>query len=182
MKKFIITILLLTSSCRWFSDAGLPFLAGTNIALPEGSPNFKKGFKDGCSSALYSRGNTYYRMKYKFEYDHDLINDADYKFGNQRGYSYCFAYIVSYGAEGGIDAYFVPSGGLSPLNYDDKGSLNDVINQGDPVNLERYTKTDGLNSVFHGFTKTGNSGGTGAGGILGSHPFFGTPSKSIFSW
>lgn len=122
---FIITLLLSLSSCKWFTEAKLPQLAFTNIEIPPGTPNFQKGYKDGCSTALYARGYGPYRMRYKYALDASLIDDSEYIFGRKRGYNYCFVYIAGASGHfsGGWDSYLYGQG--TPFNMG-KGNLNDT--------------------------------------------------------
>ncbi len=100
----LILCLLILSSCRWFTDAGLPHIAGVNIQIPEGTPSFRLGYKHGCELIFYSRGNIFYRMRYKYNYDPTKNGDPEYRFGYSRGRTYCFNYII-YGASGPVGSF-----------------------------------------------------------------------------
>jgi hypothetical protein len=99
----IFYMLFAASGCTWFTNARTPFLSGTNFKTPDGTPAFKAGFEDGCSSALYSRGNAFYRARYDYRYDPNMIGNTEYHFGHRRGYGYCFVTFIQKFGSG--DAY-----------------------------------------------------------------------------
>ena len=84
-KIIILIILLLTVNCRYAKDAKLPNMTFAKIKIPAGTPNFRKGFADGCSTLLYSRGNMFYRTFHKFRFEGHLIDNDEYYFGRKRG-------------------------------------------------------------------------------------------------
>lgn len=124
MKKYlIILILIFINSCRWFEGADTTYFSMTNFKIPEGSPSFKKGYKDGCSTALYSRGNTFYRTKYKYSFDTKMIDNEEYRFAFARAYGYCFSRYVSStgGGRGSFDRYLFPykaANGFADTGFD----------------------------------------------------------------
>jgi hypothetical protein len=108
---FLILLISGLGSCKWFTSAGSPTFAWTNIKVPEGTPVFKQGFKDGCSSSTYARGNSIYRMRYGFKFDPKLISNSEYRFGHQRGYTFCFLYMLQGDSgRGSFDLYLFPQG------------------------------------------------------------------------
>jgi hypothetical protein len=184
MKNIIIilTLLIFTSGCKWFSEAKLHNLAFMNIKMPAGTPNFQKGYKDGCSTALYSRGNTLYRTRYKYSFHPELIDDPEYFFGRKRGYNFCFGYIT--GNSGhfakGWDGYIYGQG--TPFNMG-VGNINDTV-------LGQVSGSDGkgkTNNVFNtwGGMEGGLSGSLGVlqknraneGSVMGGHIFYGQTAK-----
>lgn len=175
-KILIISILLTTSGCRWFADAkGLHNLAFTNIRVPEGTPNFQKGYKDGCATVLYSRTNALYRAKYEYRFDPELIDNKEYFFGRKRGYNYCFGY--STGGSGhfgsGWDKYIYGQG--TPFDMG-RGNINDTIPQG----KDTMPDNSGIGGFFQILTQSG-----GGNTVLGGHPFYGKKSMNsdrIFGW
>lgn len=106
MYKLFLFLMLLASSCS------APFYSGTNINVPDGTPSFKKGFTDGCSTLTYARGNLFYRMRYKNKatYNPKMIDNAEYNFGYTRGRSWCFHQVVSgkSGPKGSFMKYIQP--------------------------------------------------------------------------
>ncbi len=125
LSKILILLLLLgLSSCKWFSSISSPFLSLTNIKVPDGTPTFQAGFKDGCSTVVYSRGNEVYRRRYKYRYDPKMIGNPEYRFGHARGYSWCFQYMFSAATNvGSFDRF------LNPGGYDktfDAGNINNA--------------------------------------------------------
>ena len=114
IKKFIlcITIISQLTSCKWFTRIGSPFYAMTDFKIPDGTPAFQQGFKDGCSNSTYARSNQFYRNKYGYKYDPKMIGNTEYRLGQTRGYAWCFQQSLSgvSGAVGSWDKYIHPYG------------------------------------------------------------------------
>jgi hypothetical protein len=174
MKIFKIIILIIftvnLSSCRWFSGSGAPFLAGTRINTPPGTPKFKKGFEDGCGTVIYARGNVLYRNLYKHNFDPKLIDDSEYSFGYKRGYSYCFQYMIGPTGQvgGGADTYLWRRDPSSFSQGMGKGNIDNTVNYG-ALNWWAPGSLDGV------IDQTENSS-SGLGGVFTSYPTWGTPS------
>lgn len=138
-KIFSILLLALSlNSCLWFTrDATDNFLRNFNVPNPPGTPNFKKGFKDGCSQILYSRGNFFYRMMFSYHYDTSLNYNKDYRFGYKRGYNACFLTIIA-SKMPSFDKLLFPMGGgndigtgfYSQMDYNDttSGMFGGILN------------------------------------------------------
>ena len=152
MKYIFIILILLISSCRWVTDAKLPNLSMAKIKIPPGTPNFRKGFADGCSTVIYSRGNTFYRTFHKFRFEADLIDDTEYYFARKRGYNFCFGYIT-----GGSGVF---GGGWDKDIY----AQGTHINMGGGGNVWKSFGGD----VFDSWGSVTKSGGGGVGGFLGT--------------
>lgn len=186
-KTIIITILLTLSSCNWFENswlenARLPHLAFMKIKMPTGTPNFKKGYKDGCATALYARGYGIYRAKYQYSFHPELIDDSEYFFGRKRGYNFCFGYVSGSGHFAkGWDGYIYAQGTAFNMG---KGNINDTV-------IGRASGSAGgkANSVFDTWgSMEGGVGGSlnllhknraNEGGVLGGHIFYGKNAKQL---
>lgn len=171
-KILIISLLLLSSSCRWFSDAALPFISFAQTNVPDGTPSFRRGFKDGCTTGQYSRGNQFYRGYSSYRYDPKMIGNAEYRFGHQRGYSVCFVKFA--GTAEGPNISFDRM--LNPGGYDPTFNAQDI-------NTTWGGAFNGLNDSLKGSAGSGVngifemwSGGTG-GGAFSANPLWAGGSK-----
>ncbi len=180
MKIFLILFLLLESlSCSWPGATSTSIIAWTNIKVPEGSPVFQQGFKDGCSTAYYSRGNVLYRSRYQYRYDAKLIGNPEYRFGHSRGYTWCFTNAASAiaGPNASWDRY------LSPYGYDATFNAGNVNNAwggffgNGPLQWQSNNAGSGLDGIFDVLQK-GGSGTTGS--AFGSNPLWAGGSKGQF--
>lgn len=171
------------TSCRWFTDAGLSYIAGTNLPIPNGSQAFRLGYKHGCEQIFYSRGNVLYRTRYSYNYDPKLNGNTEYRFGYARGKSFCFNYVIQgvSGPVGGSDLYLFPykdssgfiAGGIAAGNYNDTvDSMFDGL--GAPVNVTG----GGFDGIFNMLTKGG--GGTGKATFEGDPIWSGGSSGQFF--
>ncbi len=156
-KKLLIFILFLYTlcSCKWFGNIGSPFYAMTDIKIPDGTPAFQQGFRDGCSTSTYARNNVLFRNRYGYKYDPKMIGNAEYRFGHSRGYTWCFQQSlagVTSTAGGSWDRY------MHPWGYDATFSSGDI------------------NSAWGGFFKGNGSLAHSAGGDVGG--FMGTLTNS----
>lgn len=125
IKKLILILALLQlSSCEWFKHIGSPFYAWTKIKVPDGTPAFQQGFRDGCSTSTYGRSNVLYKNLYGYKYDPAMIGNSEYRFGHSRGYTWCFQQSLSgvSGPNASWDRY------ISPYGYDATFSSGDIGN------------------------------------------------------
>lgn len=178
MKKIRLVISLFClglalSGCKWIMNMNKPFSSLTNMTIPEGTPIFQKGFRDGCGNAFYTRGNGFYRARYGYRFDGNLAGNTEYRFGISRGYTYCFAYIVGPSA-GGPQA---PPDRF--LNYSDStymGNTNTVNSSwggffegggtwNDSVAIGGNT-IDGIFDVYQKGISGGTAFNTGEGGVI----------------
>lgn len=102
-----------------------PYNKWTNFRIPEGTKDFQTGYKDGCSTAFYSRGNAFYRNRYEYRFDPKMINNQEYRFAHARGYTYCFTYIAgsANGPVSSFDRYINHHGYDATYN---KADINDA--------------------------------------------------------
>lgn len=63
---------------------------------PEGTPDFKQGWEDGCSTGLGAYGNGRYRAAYGWKQDHTKVSDADYYRAWKDAYTYCRWYVYGW--------------------------------------------------------------------------------------
>lgn len=80
-KKLLILALCVLSSCRpvalWWSE-------------PEGPPEFKLGWEDGCDTGLSAQDTGYmYRAAYGYKKRPEMADNELYKKGWDEGFSYC---------------------------------------------------------------------------------------------
>ncbi len=185
MMRLILLILISFGliSCKIF---GIPskgtFAPLSNFKVPPGTPAFKSGYKDGCSSVLYSRGNMFYRSRYEYRYDPNMIDNTEYKFGYSKGNSWCFTHIVGISPDNTLG----PGDGLSSLSpygarpmFDT--SPNNIDNAFDgmfgglsaPINANTDSTPGGLSGIFDVYQKGISGGQAGAGGsVFGSNPLW----------
>jgi hypothetical protein len=90
---FLTLLLSQLSSCKWKPGQELLF-SFASIKVPNGTPAFQSGYKDGCSSVLYARGNIFYRTRFDYRYDPTMASNKEYKSGYSRGWGYCFGQVV----------------------------------------------------------------------------------------
>ena len=170
MKKIIIFTFLIISlnSCRLISDIGTPFYSMTNFKVPPGTPSFQQGYKDGCETISYARGNPFYKTRYKgYRYDPKMIGNSEYRFGHSRGISLCFNIIFNQ-PHSSFDNY---------LNYYDPGmmaqdynTVGDGLFDGGVFSWGAFGgSSGGLNDIFDVYQK-GGSGTTG--GVFDSNPLW----------
>ncbi len=175
-KIFLLISLLSFSSCKFFTGADSYFFMGTNYQVPDGTPAFQQGWKDGCENGIYTRANTFYRTKYhKFNYQPSLIDNPEYKFAYGRGYGYCFSMNTSGAHSGGYDAFIYGRG--TPFDMG-QGNIDGT------VNYETGTWNNPLNTNSGGIDGVWGAAQSPKGfSLFSSHPLYGTPnSNQIFGW
>ena len=169
MKKFFLVIFFSLNifSCKWLGDAGSPFYSMTKIKVPKGTPAFQKGYRDGCETVTYARGNPFYKTIYKgYRYDPKMIGNSEYKFGHSRGIAFCFMQVIS-NPHSSFDNY---------LNYydptmmaQDWNTVGDGLFDGGVFSQSVTTPGNGIDGIFDVLQKGG--GGT-TGSAFSSNPFW----------
>ncbi|MES2677617.1 MAG: hypothetical protein V4612_04820 [Pseudomonadota bacterium] len=174
--SFFLLMILLISGCKMFTGSELYFFTGTNYKVPDGTPSFQTGFRDGCENGIYSRANVFYRTRYHgYKYHPSLIDNPEYKFGVGRGYSYCFSMNTAGVHTGGFDQFIYGRG--TPFDMG-RGNIDSTVNyeQGswnNPFNISG----GGVDGVW-GAVQAPKGFST-----FGSHPLYGTPSSGqVFGW
>jgi len=177
--KFLIPFLVILSGCEAIKNPELPNLAFTGYEVPEGTPIFQKGYRDGCENGLFSRGNNLYRARYGsggFRYDGDLIDNPEYRFGVSRGYGYCFTLFTAGGqSTGGWDNYILPKGSQFDMGRKSiDGTVNYEVGHWKNAANVQY---GGLDAIFGVASKPKGFS------VFGSHPLYGTDSgNQLFGW
>jgi hypothetical protein len=176
IKIFSIILILTLSGCKLFSGSSRYVFANMNYAIPDGTPTFKQGWKDGCENGIFSRGNTLYRTKYSgFKYTTELIDNPEYKFAYGRAYGYCFTMNTAGAHTGGFDSFIYARG--TPFDMG-RGNIDDTVNYEtgswkNPLNV----KHKGVNGNFDAIQSPKGFS------VFGSHPLYGTPNDNqIFGW
>jgi hypothetical protein len=183
--KILIRVLLLfflvqIDGCKWFTNAGTPYFKWTSFKIPQGTPAFQAGYKDGCSTVLYARGNVYYRTRYSYRYDPKMIGNPEYRFGHSRGYAWCFQQVVAgtSGPVGSFDKYLNPGGYDSTFSA---GNINDawggMFSGTNQAGLDAPIKpnpANGFDAMFDVW-----SGGA-SGSVFGANPLWAGGSKGQF--
>ncbi len=175
MTRILLTIFLLLScsGCKWFTNAGSPFLSGSSFKIPEGTPTFQSAFKDGCNTVLYARGNIFYRTFHKHNYNAKLIGNPEYRFGYGRGYSYCFM-MVNNPVSGPTTSF---DRAFNPYGYDETFNAGNVNNAwggfflGGTMGGDLTNSTgNGLDGTFDVLQKSvaGMKGGSGNKTVFGT--------------
>lgn len=173
LSKIIIAVFLLQlGACKWFTGAGTPYFSWSNFKVPDGTPAFQQGYKDGCSTVLYARGNIWYRTRYGYRYDPKMIGNPEYRFGHSRGYTWCFQQVLSGtgGPVGSWDKYIQPYGYDSTFTVPTDGvskAWGDFFQGG----VASPIPSASLNSIFDDL-----SGGS-SGGAFSAHPIWAGHSK-----
>lgn len=90
----ILTFML--GGCDWKPQAGPPWAQKLLTEGPEGPPNFKLGWQDGCETGIATTGNHFQKFFYTFKQDSTLAQDPQYYTGWKNGWNYCQRYIFQY--------------------------------------------------------------------------------------
>lgn len=182
---FLIFISFSFVSCKMFAIPGkISFLPFTNFKLPPGTPTFQSGYKDGCSSVLYARGNVFYRSRYDYRYDPKMINNGEYKTGYSRGWGWCFTNVIGIGnslPSGSPDQFLAPYG-RRPVFDTSPNSINNVWGFGRLSSpIDANSTPGGLDSMFDIYQYGIDGGQAGAGqSALGGNPLWSGESKVGF--
>ncbi|MFM2200566.1 MAG: hypothetical protein RL769_621 [Pseudomonadota bacterium] len=176
-KKLILVIFLFTlTSCRMVGDSGMAMYAGVKFKIPPGTPAFRKGYEDGCKTAIYTRGNILYRTFYKYQFDPKMIGNPEYRLGHSRAYGYCFPTVGSAvtGPQSSFDRF------INPYGYDSTfsaGNINNTWGGAFSGTMGDSITGNGFNGIFDVLQKGGSGTGETA---LGGNPLWAGGSRGQF--
>ncbi|MBU6141342.1 MAG: hypothetical protein KGP29_07330 [Proteobacteria bacterium] len=99
IKFFFFTTLILLSSCRFPTNFGFyqPLTLDTNV--PDGPPEFKAGWRDGCRSGMANGtflNSAVYLTKSGPSFSPVYTHDPQYRSGWSTGYWICGTYSSSF--------------------------------------------------------------------------------------
>jgi hypothetical protein len=94
IKGLFILILLATSSCNPKIAKIFPKRPNQQFDFGDASPDYAKGFNDGCESGMAAGSNTFYKMFYRSNAadGYKMASSSDYKSGWGIGWWYCYRY------------------------------------------------------------------------------------------
>jgi len=92
MKIFFIFALFLLTSCNALGGPK-PFLMDAD---PEGPPEFKAGWKDGCQSGFATYGTALNKMYYSFYQDFNMLKNPSYNAAWHEAFDYCRHYNLKW--------------------------------------------------------------------------------------
>lgn len=87
---------LLVSGCSFYDQIVRPVPYGME-QMPEGTPVFQAGWKDGCTTGLTVYGNDRYKASYDgFVQDKKMILNDEYYRAWKEAYTYCRWYTYNW--------------------------------------------------------------------------------------
>lgn len=97
MKNIFLAIIVLVTvtSCQ-----NVPVWKYSMFDRPAGNYNYPplylSGWRDGCESGAQASANHFYRMKYQFKQDWQLISNQVYRTGWDNAYNQCRKYVLQH--------------------------------------------------------------------------------------
>ncbi len=169
------------SGCRWIEKAGLPYYRGFDFKVPEGTPTFQKGYKDGCSTILFARGNGLYRDRYEYRFDPKMIGNPEYRFGHSRGQSWCFQNLIGPNPLSSADRYLSPfkedGYGVFEMGASDIGAAwGGMFGGGGAAGGISNVTGASFDNIFSAWAGTA----TGGNSVFGANPIWAGNSKGQF--
>lgn len=156
------------SSCSWIKAMETPYTMGAGFKVPDGTPVFKQGYKDGCSTLFYARGNGYYRSKHKYHYNPKMHHNSEYRFGYKRGMSYCFNTIVPGVTSWDRHLFYYKDDSMMAKSINDTGLFSSGLS------IAGESSGGGLSNVLTAFW------GTGENSVMGGNILWAGGSKGQF--
>ncbi len=154
LRIILLITLLFFTSCRWFEAADTPFQMFGNFKVPEGTPVFKRGYRDGCATMLHARGNGFYRWKHKYNYNPKMHHHPEYRFGYKRGMSFCFNSITPGVTSWDRHLYYHKDNSMMAKDYNSTGLFDGGVDvpgsNSDLTNVLQAFWGKGKNSVMGG--------------------------------
>ena len=100
VKKYLMlsvaaVVLMTVSGCTVYDKITRPVPWGMET-MPEGTPMFQAGWKDGCETGMSAYGNDRYKVVYEFKQDPQLILNDEYYSSWKEAYTYCRWYLINW--------------------------------------------------------------------------------------
>lgn len=76
---------------------GAPWKQNEMLQGPaDAPPKFRKGWRDGCETAISANANSFQKFFYTFKQDSSLAQDPVYYSGWKTSWEYCMKYVFNY--------------------------------------------------------------------------------------
>ncbi len=95
MKIILLIATMFCISCTGFTQP-LGHAHGMQDGAPEGTPQFRMGWRDGCQTGFHVSGDTHYKFLNSFTFKADFIEDDEYNEAWYMGFNHCRWYIASW--------------------------------------------------------------------------------------
>ncbi|MDB2415520.1 hypothetical protein N9W34_07085 [Rickettsiales bacterium] len=88
---------LALNACSYITNP-MPFgiYKGMQDGAPEGSPNFRAGWKDGCESGMAAYGSLHYKATHGYQYNQQSLSDDEYHAAWRVGFRHCRWYTAAW--------------------------------------------------------------------------------------
>lgn len=92
-----LTLALILSGCSYITNP-TPFglYRGMEDGAPEGTPEFRAGWKDGCESGMAAYGTLHYKSTHDFKYDAVQLENNEYHAAWRLGFRHCRWYTAEW--------------------------------------------------------------------------------------
>jgi len=103
LRFLIISAVIFLGACHNFANPmpkGLRTIMKNVENNPKASPEYKKGWREGCESGMSSWGNYYYKAFHNFTHTPELLDNKDYSKSWADSFHACRSYVNRFLSDG----------------------------------------------------------------------------------